>query len=242
MTISDLGGAVERENLDVGQDVDRRRLRPGSSLAADPVARITFFAFTWLFWPPAAVDIDRVHAVLGGPGEPPKAGDDRDLVLLHQELKALDVLVDDGVLAVAPRPSRACGRPTPSMPNSAAFFRWSQISALNSSALVGMQPTCRQVPPSLGACQSAPLSARTPLRESPPYIRPARRRSSPHRKSSAGLAGWDRLCQGKLHSGRALRLDAARAYDPSFSLMDGVRGLPQLELDDRDGSPGFRLC
>src|ERR1700693_910324 len=33
------------------------------------------------------------------------------------------------------------------MPNSLASFKWSQSSALNSSALVGMQPTCRQVPP-----------------------------------------------------------------------------------------------
>ena len=99
--------------------------------------------------PSACGEIDGVDAVFGGAGEPAVAGDHRDLVLLHQEVEALGVLVDDGGLALlhgGPVELRAL--PTSAMPYSAACFRWSQISALNSRALVGMQPTCRQVPPS----------------------------------------------------------------------------------------------
>ena len=50
------------------------------------------------------------------------------------------------------RPSRFCqlsfGWSTPSIPYLPACFRWSQISAENSIALVGMQPQWRHVPPS----------------------------------------------------------------------------------------------
>src|SRR6266849_8588481 len=42
-------------------------------------------------------------------------------------------------------------RPLTSNPSSAAFLKWSYTSAWCSSTLVGIQPTCRQVPPRKGS-------------------------------------------------------------------------------------------
>ena len=59
---------------------------------------------------------------------------------------------DDVVLARQQRPSSSASAFTPSMPYRSACFRWSQSSAENSIALVGMQPQSRQVPPRPVVC------------------------------------------------------------------------------------------
>ena len=67
--------------------------------ATDPVERIRFFALT-VDLPFFAFDLDGVDAALGRAGELAVALDDGHLVLLHQELQALGVLVDDALLAL----------------------------------------------------------------------------------------------------------------------------------------------
>ena len=48
-------------------------------------------------------NFDGMNAVLRGAGQPAKALDARDLVLLHQEVEAVGVFGDDGVLALLHR-------------------------------------------------------------------------------------------------------------------------------------------
>ncbi len=72
-------------------------------MADEPLARITFFALTWLGCAAGRGNFDGMHAVLCRAGEPAGARNDGDLVLLHQEFEALDVLGDDGVFALEHR-------------------------------------------------------------------------------------------------------------------------------------------
>jgi hypothetical protein len=83
---------------------------PGSIFASDPVARITFFAFTWLFWPRLTSTV--CTPSLRRPVSRPSP-EIRDLVLLHQEVEALHVLRDDGVLARQHRGPVSVGASTP---------------------------------------------------------------------------------------------------------------------------------
>src|SRR6266478_3657253 len=92
-------------------------------------------------------DVDGQHAVLCRTSQLAVAPDGFHFVLLHEEVETLGMLGHDLRFAFLDGRQFSLRASTPSMPNSLASFRWSQISALNSRALVGIQPTCRQVPP-----------------------------------------------------------------------------------------------
>ena len=74
-------------------------VRPGSMRATEPVERMTFLALIDGL-AVLAFDFDGVNAALGRAGELAVALDHGHLVLLHQELQALGVLVDDALLAL----------------------------------------------------------------------------------------------------------------------------------------------
>ena len=77
----------------------------------------------------------------------PVPGDDRDLAALQQRLEPLGEPVDDALLAgLRGRRARAWA-PRSATPNSAAPRTVRSTSAVCSSSLAGMQPRCRQVPP-----------------------------------------------------------------------------------------------
>ena len=136
---------VERERLLAGHD-PAADLETGQRLGvASPVARTTLRPRTWR--PPTST----VRAVDQAPG----ALDELDLVGLDQPLQALVEPGDHAVLVGvdAGHVDRLEGRlarrtVSPSRAVSAT-------SAACSSALVGMHPTCRQVPPSLSFSTSA---------------------------------------------------------------------------------------
>ena len=73
-------------------------LSPGSIFASEPVARMTFFAWTLVAPLPSTATVRTPF--FAGPVSLPNPGDDGDLVLPHQEVEAFDVLGDDLVLAV----------------------------------------------------------------------------------------------------------------------------------------------
>ena len=97
------GRLGQRENFDVGQDAVIGLLRPNSVRAKEPVARMMFFALSWVCSPVAGFEIDGVDAVFRGSREPAESRDHRDLVLLHQEFEALGVLVHDVGFALLDR-------------------------------------------------------------------------------------------------------------------------------------------
>ena len=97
ITISDFGGALKLR-ISILVRIVSSAFNPGSSLASDPVASITFFAFTGLFCA-VRFHFHCVHAVLRAARQSSKTRNNGDLVLLHQELEALHVFRDNRVLA-----------------------------------------------------------------------------------------------------------------------------------------------
>ena len=97
ITTSDLGGALKRQNFDIGQD-RRVRLQSRQQLGLRARRHNHVLRLHRAFHA-ARVHVHRVHAVFRRPRQPSKARNNRDLVFLHQELEALHVLGDDGVLA-----------------------------------------------------------------------------------------------------------------------------------------------
>ena len=100
----------------------------------------------------------------------PGAGDDRDLAALQQRLEARGEPVDDGLLAGLRRREVERRAPRSSTPNSAAARTVRSTSAVWSSSLAGMQPRCRQVPPTRCSSTMRDVHARAARRR-------ARRRS-----------------------------------------------------------------
>jgi hypothetical protein len=151
------------------------------------VARITFFAF-----------------------EP------RDLVLLHQEVQALDVLGDDRVLALEHGGPVERGR----------------AEALNAKigGVLQMVPDFGVEEQSLGGnaahmqAGSAQLRGRLDERHLEPILRRANRRRVAGRPAADDRHVVDRLCrlfsQGKLHSGA--RRKCPTRHLPLFSLADAA--------------------
>ena len=112
--------------------------------ASDPVATMMFFASS---------DLDAVAGLRPRPCPAPGARvalDPVHLVLLHQELDAFGVLGDDLVLALDDL-GIIEARVVAEDACSSACWKSCQTSAVCSSALVGMHPTCRHVPPSFGS-------------------------------------------------------------------------------------------
>src|SRR5664279_1836906 len=93
-----LRNAVEAENFDVAQDAVVR-LEPGEH-ACYRAGRENHGLGSDGGLAAFALDLDGVNAVLGRAGQLAVALDHRDFVLLHQELQALGVLVDDALLAL----------------------------------------------------------------------------------------------------------------------------------------------
>src|SRR5215472_7578198 len=91
-------------------------------------------------------------------------------------------------------------------PNDSASFAWSAISAACSSALVGMQPRCRQVPPTLSFSMSAtflPSSAALSAHAYPPLPPPRMTMSyRPLLSATETLLGCPRCCLPRSHPGR----------------------------------------
>ena len=77
-------------------------------------------------------------------------GEDGDLPPLHQPGEALEQLVDHLVLAaLADGEVDRCGWPRRWTPNSLAPATVRKTEAVSRNSLAGMQPRCRQVPPTL---------------------------------------------------------------------------------------------
>lgn len=92
-----LGEILHAENLDVGEDlvagfVAGNHARVGTGGEHD-LLRFDLLLLAFV------VDVDGMHAVFGGAGEASVAGDDGDLVFLHQVVEAAHMLVDDALLA-----------------------------------------------------------------------------------------------------------------------------------------------
>ena len=99
MTMSDLGSCVDGENFDVGQDAVVG-LQAGQHLGLGAGGQNDVLRLDLADFGRSRRHFDGVHAVLRRAGQPAIALDARDLVLLHQEVEALGVLGDDGVLAL----------------------------------------------------------------------------------------------------------------------------------------------
>ena len=129
------------DRLAVGRrDRDLARHRAGGDHARSGSMSVALLAV-------GAGDLDRVRA-----GEPAVAAGCRStLFFLNRPSIALGVLVDHArACRRAPWRCRASARRRRCR-SSSAWRIWSSTSAVCSSALVGMQPRCRQVPPSFGS-------------------------------------------------------------------------------------------
>ncbi len=157
ITISDFGG-WGRARISMLVRMRSSAVSPGNNFASDPIASITFFAFTLLLAPFVSTSTVCTPS-FAGPVILPKPGITVTLFFFIRNSRPLTCLVMMPLLRFCTASQSSVGVPMLAMPSSAACFRWSQISALKSRALVGMQPTCRQVPPSLGlASRSATFS------------------------------------------------------------------------------------
>ena len=115
---------------------------PGTLRGAEPVATMISFASSVCLSPSTDVDLAVAR-------QPRGALDPVDLVLLEQELDALGEPGDDLVLARVHLAMSMAGAPSGIVtPHSFAFCTTFSACACSSSALVGMQPQIRQVPPS----------------------------------------------------------------------------------------------
>ena len=92
-TTSRFGTLVELERAGRGDDRFSSIATPGSGATSEPVAMTMFFVSSVCFVPSCAVDLD-----LARRGDAAGAEEGVDLVLLEQELDALDVAVDALVL------------------------------------------------------------------------------------------------------------------------------------------------
>ncbi len=93
------GHLGDGENFDVGEDAVVG-LEAEDHFGVGAGGEDDVFGFDFGLGAVGCGEIDGVNAVFGGAGEAAVAGDDGDLVLLHQEVEALGVLVDDGGLAL----------------------------------------------------------------------------------------------------------------------------------------------
>ena len=107
-----------------------------------------------------ASSVDGLHRNLAGRGDAADAVISVDLVLLEQELDALDVAVNTLAACTSSSPAdrvRACDlMPIAAKPWPAS----SKSSDACSSAFEGMQPTLRHVPPKVGSSRRPPSSCR----------------------------------------------------------------------------------
>ncbi len=123
--------------------------RPGNIRADEPVDSMTFFALIDFNSPPSSATVWRPS--FAGPVSLPHPRTTSTLFFFIRNCRPLACLSTMPCLRfwIAPQFSE-----TPavfSSPSSMPSFTWSKTSALNSKALVGMQPTCRQVPPRNGS-------------------------------------------------------------------------------------------
>ncbi len=174
ITMSDFGGAL-RLRISMLVRIVASAFNPGSSLASDPLARITFFAFTWLFCA-VRIHVHRVHAILRTARQPSKTRKNRDLVLLHQELKALHVLRDDRVLARQHRRPIERRRPDP---RDAVLRRVLQVVPELGVEQQRLGRNAAHV-----QARPAQLRARVNQRDLQPILRPANRRRIPSRPAA----------------------------------------------------------
>ena len=115
---------------------------PLSRATSEPVAMTMFFVSSVCVLPPSPVT-----STLPGAGDAAGAAHGVDLVLLEQEIDALDVAVDAFVLEFHHRGEIELGLADPDAHLREAWPASSNSSEACSSAFDGMQPTFRQVPP-----------------------------------------------------------------------------------------------
>ena len=114
--------------------------------ASEPVASTTFFACTVCVLPSASFTSTENTPSLAGPVSFPKPLKVVILFFFIRKSRPLVWREMTSSLRASTFFQFSLGSAT-SMPYLSACFRWSQISAVNSMALVGMQPHSRQVPP-----------------------------------------------------------------------------------------------
>src|SRR6266702_1823267 len=114
--------------------------------ASEPVARTIFLAFTVCDLPSASFTSMVCTPSFAGPVSLPKPLKVVILFFFIRKARPLVWRVITSSLRASTFFQLSFGSAT-SMPNFSACFRWSQISAVKSIALVGMHPQSRQVPP-----------------------------------------------------------------------------------------------
>src|SRR5713226_7043630 len=113
---------------------------PGSDRASEPVASITFFAAISVVFPSFST------LTRPGPAYFPQPVTESTLFFLNSASMPLACFLTTRSFRAITCAQFNLNSPT-SMPNSLAFLKYSYTSAWCSSTFVGMQPTCRQVPP-----------------------------------------------------------------------------------------------
>ena len=152
---------------------------PGTLRGDEPVATMISRRLERLL-----LALDDVDASLAGERRRPL--DPVDLVLLEQELDALGQAGDDLVLARVHLAMSIAGRPAGiATPHSFAFWTIFSAWACSSSALVGMHPQMRQVPPSAFCFSTTATFLPSWTRGWRQHSRPYPRRSRRHRRKRA---------------------------------------------------------
>src|SRR4051812_1519762 len=129
----------------------------------------------------------------------------------------------------------------PWIPNVAASLIVSTVSAEWSSAFVGMQPRCRQVPPTLSRSTITTLMPSSAARSAaayPPLPPPRTTRSTVPAVVTAGSSHASRYDRSRLPHGILPPVDVQGADGPGHSREEPIRGPVLAQAARRHGAGG----